>query len=159
MTIMNQNEELQSQILDYLKKLDDLLLPVLTQLIQQRFPLEVETLAFEIFSDQFSDKFPVRVFFLDQDHSEFFAIVNGEPRYPSAIDPNLIDIDEVYSQAFEEKYLSLGVDIWSISAQVCLDWFAENWLKAGGTSFRLQAKIGQHDSSSQFDLIEQRWVD
>lgn len=159
MVVMNQNAEIQSQILGYLQKLEDLLLPVLEQLIQQRYPLEVETLAFEIFSDQFSEQFPIRVLFLDHDHSEFFATVNGEARYPSVVDPNLLLIDGVYPQAFEEKYLNLGVDIWSISAQVCLDWFVQNWLKAGGASFPLQAKIGLHDSFSQFDLIAQSWLD
>ena len=156
---MNQNQDVQSQILNHLKTFDDLLVPVLVQLIQQRYPLEVKTLAFEIFSEQFTEQFPIRVFFLDEDHSEHFVLVNGEARYPSVIDPSLILIDGVYPKAFEAECLSQGIDIWTISAQVCMQWFIEHWSKVGGKNFTLLATIAQHDSSAQFDLIEQIWLD
>lgn len=156
---MNQNEDVQSLVLNYLKKLDDSLLPVLEQIIQQRYPLEVTTLAFEIFSDQFSEQFPIRVFFLDENHTEFFAIVNGEARYPSVIDPSLIMIDGVYPREFEAKCLSQGIDIWTVSSKVCMQWFIENWNKAGGTDFKLYATIAPHDSAEKFDLVEQTWLE
>lgn len=155
---MHPNQDVQSAVLNYLKAFDDLFLPVLEQLIQQRYPLEVKTLAFEIFSEQFTEQFPIRVFFLDEDHSEYFVLVNGEARYPSIIDPNLILIDEVYPQSFETENLAKGIDIWSVSSQVCMQWFIEHWNKAGGTNFALHATIAQHDSSEQFDLLEQAWV-
>ncbi|RZG46601.1 hypothetical protein [Acinetobacter wuhouensis] len=152
---MNQNQDVQSQILNHLKTFDGLLVPVLVQLIQQRYPLEVKTLAFEIFSEQFTEQFPIRVFFLDENHSEHFVLVNGEARYPSVIDPNLILIDGVYPQSFETEYLAQGIDIWSVASQVCMQWFIEHWNNVGGANFALHATIAQHDSSEQFDLIEQ----
>lgn len=154
---MHPNQDVQSAVLNYLKTFDDSLLSVLKQLIQQRYPLEVKTLAFEIFSEQFSEQFPIRVFFLDEDHSEHFVMVNGEARYPSVIDPSLLLIDGVYSRDFECQYLSQGIDIWTISSQVCMQWFIELWIKAGGGNCTLQATIAQHDSSARFDLIEQLW--
>ena len=90
---MSFEQEFTEKVDGYLAKLTDKLQPILKQLIEHDYPQEVATLAFEVFVDRFSSQFPVRVFFMDKDNTEYFVELDGKAAYPAPVNPNLLDID------------------------------------------------------------------
>jgi hypothetical protein len=142
-----------------LAKLDTRISESLRSLIQHSYPPEVAALAFEVFSDGFTDSFPVRAFFLDRFNTEYFVMMDGVANYPSPIDPGLIDIDGVYSEKIEEKLqrASPNADSWEIATDELIKWFSGHWLNCGGDKFSLRASISAHDSRMKFNLKTSKW--
>lgn len=158
---MSIEEEFRGKVAEYLDRLTDHLTSVLKKLIEYRYPIEVDMLAFEIFVDGFSSEFPVRVFFMDKDNSEHFIYIDGKAEYPSPVDPSLLEIDYVYPYELEEEYTGRdeSLDPWGIATNELIKWFSKCWLLTGGESFRLKANIAPHDSNYEFNLKESRWVE
>jgi hypothetical protein len=156
---MNIEEEFRENVAEHINRLTDDLVPVLKKLIEHDYPKEVETLAFEIFVDGFSSEFPVRVFFMDKDNSEYFIMNEGKAEYPSPVDPDLLDLDYVYPYELEEEYTSRdeSLDPWNVATNELIEWFSKCWLSAGGKSFKLKASIAPHDSNHEFNLKEGKW--
>jgi hypothetical protein len=156
---MNIKEDFKDKVSEYINRLTDDLLPILKKLIEHEYPQEVDTLAFEIFTDGFSSEFPVRAFFMNEDNSECFIMVDGKAEYPSPVDPDLLRIEHVYPNELEEEYTKKDetLDPWGIATNVLIEWFSECWLSAGGESFQLKANIAPHDSNYEFNLLESKW--
>lgn len=136
------------------------LVAVLGKLIQHPFVPEVRCVDFEVFCDGFTSGFPVRAFFLDEDNTEYFVDVGGEPTYPCSVPPELLEIDGIYPQEVEERVYAVDPDLdyMTLAGQVAVAWFAECWKQAGGLQFPLRATIGLHDDSPRFDLVRQAWT-
>ncbi len=157
----NVKEQFQEEVRNHLDKLTDQLVPVLKQLVEYSYVPEVKSLDFEVFCDGFTEGFPVRAFFMDEENCEYFIYVDGQAQYPGAIDPDLLEIESVYTVDLEEKYLEQDEDLDTFTAagELLITWFAECWKKAGGLSFPLQARIALHDDTRAFDLVHQIWRD
>jgi hypothetical protein len=142
-----------------LAPLDRQLESALRSLIEYRYPPEVFALAFEVFSDGFTKGFPVRVFFMDRFNTEHFVLSEGKAEYPSPIDPGLMEIPQVYSEALEEAIEAEcpDLDIWQVATEELIRWFAARWRDAGGAAFPLVATIASHDSSREFNLKSSAW--
>ena len=158
---MSIEEEFKEKVSEHINRLTDDLIPVLKELIEYDYPEEVDTLAFEIFTDGFSSEFPVRAFFMDEDNSEHFIMNNGEAEYPSPVDRDLLDIDHVYPYELEEEYTEKDetLDPWHVATKELIAWFSKCWLTAGGKSFKLKANIAPHDSNHEFNLKSSEWVE
>ena len=131
------------------------LTPVLGALIRYKYPDEVAAIDFEVFSDQFTSGFPVRVFFLDRSNTEFFVDVGGKATYPSPVDPGLLQIDCVYPAEIEEELVAgnPNCDPWQIATAELIPWFVACWNKAGGSGFGMAATLAHHDSSTEVNLL------
>ena len=158
---MSIEEEFKEKVAEHINRLTDDLMPVLKKLIKYDYPKEVDTLAFEIFVDGFTSEFPVRAFFMDEDNSEYFIMVNGKAEYPSPVDPDLIKIDYVYPYKLEKEYTNKDetLDPWHIATNELIEWFSKCWLASGGKNFKLKTNIAPHDSNHEFDLKENKWVE
>ena len=156
---MSFEQEFTEKVGGYLDNLTDELQPILKQLIEHDYPQEVATLAFEVFVDRFSSQFPVRVFFMDKDNTEYFVELDGKATYPAPVNPSLLDIDHVYPDEFEEEYIDKDEDLdpWQIATNALIEWFSKCWIAAGGKSFKLKANIAPHDSHYEFNLVESQW--
>jgi hypothetical protein len=66
-------QEFQRLVRASLAALESDLTRVLASLIWHKYPDEVVALDFEVFSDGFTSGFPVRVFFLDRENTEFLS--------------------------------------------------------------------------------------
>lgn len=156
---MSIEQEFREKVQEHLDKLILDIKPVLKELIEYNYPKEVVSLEFEIFSDGFTQRFPVRAFFMDSNDSEHFVYVNGEAQYPSPVDPELLDIEYVYPYELEEKYINQDEDFdpWSIAIDELIQWFSECWKEMGGESFKLKANIAPHDNDQAYNLIESKW--
>ena len=144
---------------DGLGKLDSHVEGVLCSLIKHQYPSEVFALSFEVFSDGFTSGFPVRAFFMDRSNTEHFIWESGQAKYPSPVDPGLLEIDHVYAQELEEELeeRSPESDPWAIASEELIQWFAKHWQRFGGASFPLVATISPHDSSEEFNLKSGYW--
>lgn len=142
-----------------LAKLDTQIEGVLRSLVNYQYPPEVFALSFEVFSDGFTSSFPVRAFFMDRSNTEHFIWEGEKAKYPSPVDPGLLEIDEVYSVELEDELeeQSPESDAWSIATGEMIHWFARHWQRVGGASFRLVATIASHDSSEEFNLRSGCW--
>lgn len=159
---MNLEVEFKKSVRTYLEPLGVLLLPVLQKLIQHKYPSEVKCLYFEIFADSFTTGFPVRAFFMDSDNCEFFVKDSeGKPHYPSPVDPDLLEIEQVFSENYEEYFEDKDEDLdtYTLASEELVSWFSECWNKAMVEGFHLNAIISMHDSNNEFDLIKQKWCD
>ena len=67
-------------------------------------PPEVVAISFEVFPDSWSEGFPARAFFLNEANTEYFIFVQGEARYPSAVDPGLLTVPYVITPEIEESF-------------------------------------------------------
>lgn len=139
----------------HLAKLTDQLVLVLRELIKYNFPSKVVSLEFEVFTDGFTQEFPVRAFFMDADNSEFFLYDNGKVVYPSPIDPGLLDIPHVFTDEFEEEFIEKDEDLdtFTLAGYELVTWFRDCWLKAGGEKFTLRANIKLHGDIKEFNLM------
>lgn len=146
-------------VTDKLRLLGPELVPVLQKLIAHQYPPEVVSLDFEIFPDGFSEGFPVRAFFMDDENSEHFLEVDGKWVYPSPVDPGLIQITFVYDEAFEATFLELDADLdtYTLAGEALVPWFADCWTEAGGAAFDRGATIMLHDDLRSFDLVHRSW--
>lgn len=144
----------------HLERLSPALTSVLRQLISHPYPPEVDHVDFEIFRDGFTDGFPVRAFFVDEENCEHFVYVDGEAQYPTNVDPGLLDIDEVYPPSFEEAAAlrDPALDYMTEAGKALVPWFATCWRAAGGLAFPRPAYIGLHDDSARYDLTIGKWV-
>jgi hypothetical protein len=155
---MSIENEFRSEVRPHLERLTNDLVPILTQLVNYDFPREVVAIAFEVFYDGFTSGFPVRAFFVDEDNSEFFVFDGDEANYPSPVDPGLLDIEQVYPEALDEKYSRDDeFDIYTLASMELIDWFSGCWSKAGGKLFSRAAIISIHDDTQVFDLKTEVW--
>jgi hypothetical protein len=152
-------QQFQQEVRNHLDQLTDQLVPILKQLIEYPYVPEVKSLDFEIFCDGFTEGFPVRAFFMDEDNCEHFIYVEGQAQYPCPINPGLLDIPHVYPDELEERYSQQDEDLDTFTAagEALIPWFAECWQQAGGLSFPRQAQIMLHDDIEAFDLVHQVW--
>jgi hypothetical protein len=157
---MSLESEFRSEVRKHLEPLAKNLVPLLSQLIRHKYPKEVEALVFEVFSDGFTSGFPARVFFMDGENSEFFIYENGEAQYPSPIDPDLLDIEQVYPDELEERFSSQDEDLdtFTLAGLELIDWFAKCWNQAGGNEFPRTALITIHDDTEVLDLKTGVWI-
>jgi hypothetical protein len=147
------------RVKESLAKLDSSLEGVLASLITYQYPEEVFALSFEVFSDAFTSGFPVRVFFLDRTNTEYFIQDEGTVRYPSPVDPGLLELKAIYPTEFEDEAASAdpALDVWEIATEELIKWFATRWQRAGGATFPRVATIAHHDSSRVFNLKSNLW--
>ena len=97
-------EQFQEEVRKYLDRLTDQLTSVLKQLVEYSYVPEVKSLDFEVFCDGFTQEFPVRAFFMDEDNGEHFISIDGQAQYPCPINPGLLEIERVYPPELEEMY-------------------------------------------------------
>lgn len=144
---------------DSLSKLDAQIEGVLLSLVSHEYPPEVFALSFEVFSDGFTSGFPVRAFFMDRSNTEHFLWEGEEAKYPSPVDPGLLEINHVYAEELEEKLEehSPESDSWGIATEELIQWFARHWRRIGGENFSLVATIAPHDSSKELNLKSGAW--
>ncbi|WP_201509737.1 hypothetical protein [Psychrobacter alimentarius] len=156
---MNIEKEFSVKVQEHLHGLTASIKPVLKELIEYNYPKEVVSLEFEIFADGFTQGFPVRAFFMDAGNSEHFVYVNGEAQYPSPVEPELLEIENVYSYELEEKYINEDEDFdpWSIAIDELIKWFSQCWKAVGGESFKLKANIAPHDNNQAYNLVDSKW--
>src|SRR5262245_50276389 len=95
-------ERFQAEVVKCLEPLSSQLVPVLRQLVGYPFAPQVHHLDFEVFCDGFTTGFPVRAFFMDADNCEYFVYQNGKAVYPCDVDPELLQIESIYSREFED---------------------------------------------------------
>ncbi|WP_299443448.1 hypothetical protein [uncultured Aquimarina sp.] len=153
--------EFRDKVKEYLTKLNIEIEDVIKKLISFEYPNEVISLDFEVFSDGFTENFPVRVFFMDKENCEFFIYNNNKAEYPSPVDPGLLNIHCVYNYEFLQKFEKHdeNFDSWGIATDELIKWFIIRWLNSGGEKFKLNASIKAHHLCDKFDLIEQKWVE
>lgn len=158
---MSIEQAFKQQVMAHLEALSDDLKPILKELIEYEYPCEVDTVAFEIFSDGFSSGFPVRAFFLDEDNDEYFIRIDGNAEYPSPVDPGLLEITGVYPRELEETYTAMDetLDPWDIAIEALVEWFSLCWQESGGCRFKRKANIAPHDSYHEFNLLSGKWQD
>jgi hypothetical protein len=154
-------EIFQHRVLEALAPHGDALVSVLRHLVRHTYPREVESLAFEVFPDGFTQGFPVRAFFLDANNTEFFVYENGEARYPSPVDLGLLNLERVYSHELEREIEAAvpDADYFTLAGEAFVAWFAKCWVNAGGLDRDLAANIRLHDDLRFYDLRSQRWRD
>jgi hypothetical protein len=151
-------QKFRQSVCEHLTKLDAQLIEVLASLIQYHYPPQVFAICFEVFTDGFTQEFPVRAFFMDHSNSEYFIVQDGEYRYPSPVDPGLLELDYVYPQALEDEFIAAtDLDAWEIATDELIYWFAQHWQQNGGTKFPLVATISTHDAAQEFNLKSQKW--
>jgi hypothetical protein len=157
---MDKETKFREGVIEHLNVYNGDIEEVLSQLLKHDYPSEVKSLDFEIFVDGFSNEFPVRAFFMDEDNSEFFIYKNGIAEYPSPVDPSLLNIPYVYSDDFENQFTENDDDFdpWSLATEELINWFSERWLAIGGASFKLNATIAPHDTIHVFDLVKSQWI-
>lgn len=144
---------------DGLAELDSKIEAALRSLVSYEYPPEVFAISFEVFSDGFTSGFPVRAFFMDQSNTEYFLWEGAKAKYPSPVDPGLLEIDHVYAEELEAELeeQSPESDSWSIATSELIQWFARHWQQVGGSTFPLVATIAPHDSSEEFNLKSRCW--
>ncbi|HLD65532.1 MAG TPA: hypothetical protein VJA19_05785 [Pseudomonas sp.] len=149
-----QEADFRDEIRARLSQIEEKLVDVMRKLIAYQYPPEVHAIDFEIFTDSFTSQFPARAFFLDKSNTEYFIYVNGKAAYPSPVDPDLLEIEHIYSEELEEAFTTANPDAdpWYIASSEFLPWFVTCWAKAGGAKFSLHASIAPHDSSWEVDL-------
>lgn len=157
---MSLEEQFRSEVREHLEPLTKDLVPLLAQLVTYDYPEEVEALVFEVFPDGFTSGFPARVFFMDSENNEFFVCENGNAKYPSPIDPDLLNIDQVYPDELEERYSRQDdeLDTFTLSGLELIDGFAKCWNQARGQKFPRVALIGMHDGTEVLDLKTGAWI-
>jgi hypothetical protein len=155
-----ESEEFRTLLRTGLQRLEEPLIAVLRQLLVYKYPPEIVAISFEVFSDSWSQGFPARAFFLDETNSEFFVYVNGDAKYPSPVDPELLDVPFVITPEDEDRIIECNPDLdtYSVGAEEFISWFIDCWNKAGGASFQLHASIAEHDSGRQFNLVSGKWL-
>ena len=152
-------ERFKAAVTDRLRPLESSLIPVLRQLVEHRYPPEVASVAFEVFTDAFTQQFPVRAFFLDASNSEHFVYIDGKATYPSPVDPGLLDLHQVFDEGFQDGFLGEldDLDVFTLAGEALIPWFATCWGQAGGAKFPIGATIALHDDPREFDLVRGRW--
>ena len=147
------------RVREHLATLEQQFLPVLASLVSHKYPKDVAVLDFEVFSDSFTSGFPARAFFMDNSNSEFFLYVNGEAQYPCPVDPELLNVDQIYPESLESDLTteSPESDPWGLATAEFIAWFHSCWSKSGGKAFSLAATIAPHDSSEEFNLKTGQW--
>ena len=142
-----------------LATLDSQIEAILRSLVSHEYPPEVFALSFEVFSDGFTSGFPVRAFFMDRSNTEHFIWEGQQAKYPSPVDPGLLEIDHVDPEELEEELEdhSPESDAWDIATEEMIQWFAGHWQRVGGVNFPLVATIATHDSSEEFNLKSGGW--
>ena len=158
---MNIEQEFSAKVQEYLQELTASIKPILKELIEYDYPKEVVSLEFEVSTDEFTQGFPVRAFFIDANNSEHFVYVDGKAQYPSpvAVDPELLEIDYVYPYEFEEKYSDHDeiLSVHDVATDEIIKWFSSCWREVGGKFFRLKASIAPHDNDEVCNLVEGKW--
>jgi len=136
------------------------LIAVLKKLIEFSYVDEVVSIQFEVFSDSFTCRFPVRAFFMDADNCEYFVYEGSEAKYPCDVDPKLLNIPCVYDRDFERSFTSKNEDLdsWGLATVALIEFFADCWSVAGGERFTRDACIASHDGGRVFDLVRQKWL-
>ncbi len=152
-------ERFQAAVTERLQFLRSSLVPVLRQLVEHQYPDEVVSLDFEVFTDGFTQGFPVRAFFIDSENNEYFLSFDGSPEYPSPVDPQLLHIDRVYGDDLEPRFLEEDEDLdtFTLAGEALVPWFAECWRHAGGRAFGRAATVRLHDDPRVFDLARGAW--
>ncbi|VAW70263.1 FIG01062751: hypothetical protein [hydrothermal vent metagenome] len=156
---MNIEFEFKLEVRKNLNALNDKIDSVLSQLIKHSYPKEVKGVVFEIFTDTFTTKFPVRVFFMDGENNEIFIMRDEKTGHPLSVEQNLINIACVYQPELETQYTEKDEDLdpWSLATETLITWFSQRWLAAGGRFFDRCATIAPHDSRKKFNLVLSAW--
>jgi hypothetical protein len=158
---MNIEKEFKSKVRAHLEDLTGDLVPVLSELVSYEYPKEVAALVFEVFYDSFSSGFPVRVFFVDDDNSEYFVYEGDEAKYPSPVDPGLLNIKQVYPKELEKQFSAQDEDLdaYTSASMELIDWFSRCWNEAGGNNCLRVAIIMIHDDTKVFDMKTNLWME
>jgi|SRR5688500_7564709 hypothetical protein len=154
-------DEFKAAIHEGLRVYEDSLIAVLRLVVTHTYPSEVVAVDFEVFPDSWSQGFPARAFFLDESNSEHFIYVDGEARYPSAVDPGLLNVPYIITRECEESFCRRNPDLdtFTLGTEEFISWFAGCWRQAGGVTFALRATIADHDSDREFNLLTNEWQD
>lgn len=155
-------QEFRQAVIAHLQPLTGDLIKVLRQLIGHNYPKEVFVISFEIFSDDFTHRFPVHTRFMDADNNEYFIFdERGRGKYPApeGFDAGLLNVGRVYPEGLEQQFQDREptLDPWDLATRGLVEWFSKCWLEAGGKQFERHAVIGNHDDTSEFNLMTQTW--
>jgi hypothetical protein len=142
---MSGEPEWRTFVADKLAALTPALTDVLRTLTSHAYPPEVARIDFEVFPDGFTEGFPVHALFKDAEGREVFVTVDGEAQSPSPVDPDLLEIDAVYSEEEEADFDADQLDLWVAAADELAIWFAACWSAAGGEGMAVRASIARHD--------------
>ena len=136
---------------------------VLSQMVAYRYPDGVAVLEFEVFPDpgSFTDTFPVRAFFMNDNNCEHFEYRDGKATYPCSVDPDLLNVSGVLSESAWDEIESEHpeLDVCTLAAEALVLWFHSCWRGADGASLRMPAFISLHDDGYAFDLKDGIWID
>lgn len=155
---MSEENEFRENVRKYLAELSSSLEEVIQKLVTHNYPEEVKRLDFEVLTSEFTEMFPVRAFFMDEDNNEYFVYIEGKAEYPSPVDPCLLDIRYVYPEEFEDQYLDNDdIDAWALATEELIEWFSAIWISCGGNKFPREATIAAHDSYFKFNLVASKW--
>jgi hypothetical protein len=152
-------EDFKAGVREHLERLSPQLTQTLAQLVNYPFLPEIDHLHFEVFSDGFTQEFPVNTFFLDADGDEFFVVTNGKAEYPCDVNSGLLEIEHVFPIEWERTFTDEDPDLdaFGLAATTLIPWFADSWMAAGGGAFSRGAYISIHDKPGRFDLVAQTW--
>ncbi len=152
-------QEFKQRVVDGLRPYSSALVDVLRKLVRHEYPPEVVSLDFEVFPQSFTSAFPVRVFFMDEDNSEFFVWRGETAEYPSPVDPGLLERPGVLEEEAAQELLAADPDAddLTLAGEALIPWFSGCWIDAGGGAFSRSATIRVHDEERFFDLVQQRW--
>lgn len=147
-------KEFQRRITQALDVHSSAMVDVLRKLIAHDYPKEVESIDFVVFPMDFYSGFPMRVFFLDKNNTEFFITRNGEAEYPSPVDPDLLDIPQLCSASIEEEIFGEDpeTDPWTLAGETMIGWLFRRWHEAGGAEFTRAATAALHDDKDYYEL-------
>jgi hypothetical protein len=98
---------------------------------------------------------------LDYSHASGVKRYTLERYVSGPLDPALLDVPYILTPEYEESVFERDpeLDTFTLGAQEFIPWFAACWNKAGGTGFRRQATIAEHDNDREFNLVTAEWQD
>ncbi len=149
------------EVRNYLDDYNNLLEPVLEELISFSYPNDFHGLDFEISMGGFTQGFPVSVYFMEDACNE---LIFNDPKDKNLLPStklNLIEIPHVYPYELVEKYINKNPELnpWGESATELIEWFSILWGNVGGHNFKHNAYIAPHDSVSGLNLVSSAWED
>ena len=101
---MDRSIEFGSIVQRSLERLSPRLKEVLRELIDYHYDPVVKFIRFEIFPEEFTRGFPVMAFFFDAEWNEYFETVGARQRKPCGLNGDLLLIDCVYTEQFEDEF-------------------------------------------------------
>ena len=156
---MNLESKFRAGVKEHLVPLAGSITQILKKMIDYKYPNEVVSIEFQVFTDGFTQSFPVRAFFLNSNNCEHFEYIKGKATYPSPVDPGLLEIPYVFTSDFEKIFIDQDEDLdtYTLAGLELASWFYVCWENAGGRTFGINASITLHDYDKCLNLKTRKW--